>query len=144
MMEYKPQMFTRFFSVLSSPETERRSSGEEDGLGFRFGFLKEPEEGVVLHADLPEDLTAVSAGHGELQRVVVGVLLYDINVKCESGCRKQQTKGSVRTYSGVCSQLNEEPFAFEAELANLGPVEGVNFCVTLNKDTTQQIRHCFH
>lgn len=144
MMEYKPQMFTRFCSVLSSPETERGSSGEEDGLGFRFGFLKEPEEGMVLHADLPEDLTAVSAGHGELQRVVVGVLLYDINVKCESGCRKQQTKRSVRTYSGVCSQLNEEPFALEAELANLGPVEGVNFCVTLNKDTTQQIRHRFH
>ncbi len=37
------------------------------------------------------------------------------------------------TYSGVCSQLDKEPFAFEAELANLGPVEGVNFCVPLNK-----------
>lgn len=38
------------------------------------------------------------------------------------------------TYSGVCSQLNQEPFALEAELANLGPVEGVYFCVALHKD----------
>lgn len=40
------------------------------------------------------------------------------------------------TYRGVCSQLNQESFALETELANLGPVEGVNFCVTLNKDMT--------
>lgn len=129
-------MFPSFCSVLSSPEAERGSSGEEDGLGFRFGLFKEPEEGVVLDADLPEDLTAVSAGHGELQRVVVGVLLYDINAKCQRGCRKQETKGNIATYCGLCSQLNEEPFALEAELANLGPVEGVNLGVTLSKDST--------
>lgn len=78
-------------SVLSAPETEGGSSGEEDGLGFGFGFLEEPEEGVVLHADLPEDLTAIPAGHGELQRVVVCALLHDRRVERESGRRKQQT-----------------------------------------------------
>lgn len=94
---------------------------------------------MVLHADLPEDLTAVPAGHGKLQRVVVGVLLYDVNVKCESECRKQQAKICIMTYSGVCSQFNEEPLALEAELANLGPVEGVNFCVTLNKENKKRL-----
>lgn len=78
--------------VLSSPEAERGSPGEEDGLGLRLGLLKEPEEGVVLHADLPEDLAAVSAGHGELQRVVVGVLLRDAHLKCESGRTKHPSK----------------------------------------------------
>lgn len=135
-MKRKVQRFPSFCCVLSSPEAERGSSGEEDGLGFRFGLLEEPEEGMVLDADLPEDLAAVSAGHGELQRVVVGVLLYDINAKGQSGCRKQETKGNIPTYCGLCSQLNEEPFALEAELANLGPVEGVNLGVTLSKDAT--------
>lgn len=32
---------------------------------------------MILNADLPKDLTAIPAGHGELQRVVVGVLLQD-------------------------------------------------------------------
>lgn len=135
-MKCKAQEFSNFCSILSTPETERGSSGKKDCLGFRLGFFKEPEEGVVLHADLPEDLTAISAGHGELQRVVVGVLLYEKHVKCQSGCRKQQTRRSIMTYRGVCSQLNEEPFALETDLANLGPVEGVNFCVTLNKNMT--------
>lgn len=43
-----------------------------------------------------------------------------------------EIKKSTGTYSGFCSQFNEEPFAFEAELANLGPVEGIDFCVPLN------------
>lgn len=87
----KPLQLPDICSVLSAPETERGSSGEEDGLGFGLGFLEEPEEGVVLHADLPEDLTAIPAGHGELQRVVVGALLHDKGVEGESGRRKQQT-----------------------------------------------------
>lgn len=62
-------------SQVRSPEAEGRAPGEEDGLGFGFGLLEEAEECVVLHTDLPEDLAAVAAGHGELQRVVVGVLL---------------------------------------------------------------------
>lgn len=49
-----------------SPKAERRSSGKKDGLGFWFGLLEEPEEGVVLHADFPEDFAAVSAAHSEL------------------------------------------------------------------------------
>lgn len=136
-MQSTAQQFSNFGSVLAAPETERGSSSKEDCLGFRFGFLKEPEEGVVLHADLPEDLTAISAGHGELQRVVVGVLLHDKHEKCESGCRKQQARPGISTYTRICSQLYEEPFALETELPNLRPVEGVNFCVTLNKDMNQ-------
>lgn len=46
-----------------------------------------------------------------------------------------EVKKNLIAYCGVCSQLNEKPFALEAELANLGPVEGVNFCVPLEKDT---------
>lgn len=87
----KPLQLPDICSVLLSPETERGPSGEEDGLGLGFGFLKEPEEGVVLHADLPEDLAAIPAGHGELQRVVVGALLHDNRVEGESGRRRQQT-----------------------------------------------------
>lgn len=64
-------------SILSLPEAEWGSSGEEDGLGFGLGLLEEPEEGVILDADLPEDLAAIPAGHGKLQRVVVGILLED-------------------------------------------------------------------
>lgn len=91
-MKCKPWQFFNFCSVLSTPEAERGSSGKEDCLGLRFGFLKEPEEGVVLHADLPEDLTAVSAGHGELQCVVVGVLLHDKHVKCREWVQKTKDK----------------------------------------------------
>ncbi len=64
-------------SALSSPEPEWGSSGEENGLGFGLGLLEEPEEGMILYTDLPEDLAAIPAGHGELQRVVVGILLED-------------------------------------------------------------------
>lgn len=71
-------------SVLSAPEPEGRSSGEQDGLGFGLGLLKEPEEGVVLHTDLPEDLAAVPAGHGKLQRVVMGIHLQDADTSMDA------------------------------------------------------------
>lgn len=32
---------------------------------------------MILYTDLPEDLAAIPAGHGKLQRVVVGILLED-------------------------------------------------------------------
>lgn len=120
--------------VLSEPEPEGRSSGEQDGLGFGLGLLEKPEEGVVLHTDLPEDLAAVPAGHGKLQRVVMGIHLKDADISMDEDVqdRRPDVTRSVETYSSVCSQLNEEPLAFEAQLANLGPVEGVNFCVPLN------------
>lgn len=51
----------------------------------------------------------------------------------------EERKRSAITYSRVCSQLNEEPFAFEAEFANLGPVESVNFCVPLNKGHDEEL-----
>ena len=51
--------------------------------------------------------------------------------------RRKKDREKVRrekcTYSGVRSQLDQETFALEAELSDLGPVEGVNFCVPLNK-----------
>lgn len=75
----------------SSPEPEGRSSGEQDGLGFGLGLLKEPEEGVVLHTDLPEDLAAVPAGHGELQRVVMGIHLGDADESVEAGMKTCST-----------------------------------------------------
>lgn len=82
-------------SVLSLPEAERGSPGEEDRLGFGLRLLEEPEEGVILHADLPEDLTAIPAGHGELQRVVVGVLLVEeeTNLSIDAGRRTDCAKG---------------------------------------------------
>lgn len=59
---------------VSSPESEGRASCEEHGLGFGLGFFEEAEEGVVFDADLPEDFTAVSAGHQKLQSVLIGTL----------------------------------------------------------------------
>ena len=56
------------------PESEGGAAGEEDGFGFGLGLLEEPEEGVVLHADLPEHLAAVPAAHEELQGVLVRTL----------------------------------------------------------------------
>lgn len=52
---------------------------------------------MILHADLPEDLAAVPAGHGELQRVVVGVLLEDAaaDISMDEGkkrCRAREMK----------------------------------------------------
>lgn len=80
--------------VLPSPEAERGPSSEEDGFGFGLGLLEEPEEGVVLYADLPEDLTAIPAGHGELQRVVVGALLEDAEagVRTDGGTKRRNKR----------------------------------------------------
>lgn len=88
-------------------EAERGTPGEKDRFRFGFWLLKKSEKSVILYTDLPEYFTAVPAGHGKLQRIMVGIL-----------CR-------------VCSQLDEEPLAFEAEFSDLGPVEGIYFCVTL-------------
>ena len=53
------------------PESEGGASREEHRLGFGLRLFKETEEGVVLNTDLPEDFTAVSAGHQKLQRVLI-------------------------------------------------------------------------
>lgn len=57
-----------------TPVSEGGASGEEDSFGFGLGLVKEAEERVVLHTDLPEDLTLVPAAHQELQRVLMGAL----------------------------------------------------------------------
>lgn len=59
---------------LNLPESEGGASCEEHRLGFGLRLLKEAEKGVVFHTDLPEDLTAVSAGHKELQSVLIRTL----------------------------------------------------------------------
>ena len=80
------------------PESEGGAASEEDGLGFGLGLLEEPEEGVVLHADLPEHLAAVPASHEELQGVLVRTLGWD----------EQDGTVSIRNNSadpaGVCVQ----------------------------------------
>lgn len=35
-------------------------------------------------------------------------------------------------------ELDQEAFSFEAQLANLGPVKGVYFCVALEEETRQK------
>lgn len=96
---------------------------------------------MVFHTYLPKNLTAVPGGHGELQRVMVGVLLSRRDRKKprdEYTQRKEQERRFQRcifisTYRGVCSQLDKESPALEAEFANLGPVEGIDFSVPLKK-----------
>lgn len=53
---------------------------------------------MILHTDLPEDLAAVPAGHGELQRVMVGALLQDKGEYVSINSRKDGFRGR-----GICS-----------------------------------------
>lgn len=60
---------------------------------------------MVLHADLPEDLAAISAGHSELQRVVMGILLRDkeADIRMDAGQIKKlrERRTNLIAYSGV-------------------------------------------
>lgn len=56
------------------PVSEGGASAEEDGFSFRLWLIKESEEGMMLHTDLPEVLTFVSATQHKLQGVLVGPL----------------------------------------------------------------------
>lgn len=51
---------------------------------------------------------------------------------------------SAWTHSWVRSQLDQEPLAFEAEFANLRPVEGVDFCVPLKKKSRHKEKLVFN
>lgn len=107
---------------------------------------------MVLHANLPEDLTLVPAAHQELQRVLVGPL--------ETRRSQTQTQADViilrgktlklkadgftinldcNTHVNLRVELDQEAFSFEAQLANLGPVEGVYFCVALEEERRQKV-----
>lgn len=59
---------------LPLPESEGRASREEHRLGLGLRFFEEAEEGMVFDTDLPEDFTAVSAGHQKLQSVLTRTL----------------------------------------------------------------------
>lgn len=63
----------------SLPEPEGGPSGEQHGFRLGLGLFKQPEKGVVLHTDLPEDLAAVPTTHHELQGVLAVALLSQIN-----------------------------------------------------------------
>jgi hypothetical protein len=53
------------------PKPEGRPSAEENRLWLWLRFFEESEEGMVLHTYFPERLAEVSAGHQELQGVLV-------------------------------------------------------------------------
>lgn len=36
-------------------------------------------------------------------------------------------------------ELNKESFPLEAQLSDLGPVEGIDFCVALNQNENEQM-----
>lgn len=56
------------------PVSEGRASGEEDSFGFGLGLVKQTEERVVFHTDLPKDFALVSTGHHKLKSVLMGAL----------------------------------------------------------------------
>lgn len=51
---------------------------------------------MVLDTDLPENLTAVPAGHGKLQRVMVGILLGGYSNKYKHRKQKEKRRGKKR------------------------------------------------
>lgn len=51
---------------------------------------------MVLDTDLPENLTAVPAGHGKLQRVMVGILLGGYSDKHKHRKQKEKRRGKKR------------------------------------------------
>lgn len=53
------------------PVSEGGAPAEEDGFRFRLRLIEEPKKGVILHTNLPEVLTRVSATQQELQCVLV-------------------------------------------------------------------------
>lgn len=61
---------------------------------------------MVFHTDLPKDFTLVSTGHHKLKSVLMRAM-------------------------NLWVELDQEPFSLEAQFANLGPIEGIYFCVSL-------------
>lgn len=52
------------------PVSKAGSLTEQQRFLYRLGFLRQSEEGMVLHTVLPKGLAHISTGHGELQRVL--------------------------------------------------------------------------
>lgn len=106
---------------------------------------------MVLHANLPEDLTLVPAAHQELQRVLVGPLetrrSHTETDRCHDIERKTlKLKADGFTINLYCNthvnlrvEFDQEAFSLEAQLANLGPVEGVYFCVALEEERGEKV-----
>lgn len=53
----------------TTPVSKAGALREQQCFLYRFGFLGQSEESMVLHAGLPEGLAHVTTGHGELQSV---------------------------------------------------------------------------
>lgn len=56
------------------PISEGGTSCEEDRFGFGFRLIKQTEERVVLHTDLPEVFTLITTGHHKLKNILMGSL----------------------------------------------------------------------
>lgn len=69
-----PAPFVFAFPPGTSPVAETGALAAQKGFGLRLGLFRQPEEGMVLHARLPESLAGVPARHSELQRVLAQCL----------------------------------------------------------------------
>lgn len=58
------------FSPGTLPVAKTGALAAQKGFGLWLGLFRQPEEGMVLHARLPESLAGIPARHGELQRVL--------------------------------------------------------------------------
>lgn len=122
------------------PVSERGTSAEENGFGLGLWLVKQAEECVVLDTVLPEHLALVPTGHQELQRVFMGTLSMRNMMVITMAGLKLVTQLSCDTHMDLWVELDQEPLPLEAQLADLGPVEGVDFCITLGRCHTHRFR----
>lgn len=117
------------------PVSKAGAFAEEQRLLHGPGLLRQPEESVVLHAVLPEGFGHIPTGHGELQGVLAGRLMGELQFQSTRRKKAKETKDLPRTepHSDFVVQLDEEMFAFEAQLSDLRPAEGVDFGVSLKR-----------
>lgn len=130
-----------FLCLYSIPVSERGASSEKDSFGFGLWVVKQSEEWVVLNADLPEDFALVSTAHQKFKSVLMGALKQRLiksrmhtAIWSQSQCIwNLRLKDTDNTYMDFWVKLDQETFSFEAQFANLGPIEGIYFCVALRE-----------
>lgn len=106
----------------------------------RCRLLGQSEEGVVLDTHLPEGLAHIATGHAELQRVFTGRLdgnqttrrSTHTHTREQSFIHSMQGVSNSHSHPDFVVQLDEEMFAFEAQLADLSPAECVDLGVSLH------------